>query len=436
MPTKNTVSPARAHLVEQVMTTLAHKRFSNHALDYYLQRAQLTAQDAALFTELYYGLMRFGHQLLYLADTFLKEPANLPAQIKWLLALAFYQKLYLEKIPDFAIVNESVNLARTATKNPAIIRLVNAVLRKFMANPEECRKNQPLWVRYSLPEWLARRWLEMWGDEKAEKIMQALLVRSPTYIRINTRLTRDDEALKGLLKMGIDVENTSVPHCFKLAGATGGVAQLPGYKSAHFFVQNISSQKIVPLLDIAPNQEILDCCAGYGGKALHCAEIIGDHGMLFIHDKDEKKMTATMERAKAGGFNCHRLSSHEKKFDRILVDAPCSGLGSIGSHPEIKWYRGVADMQKYATVQLEILEKFSKYLKTGGKILYVVCSIDHEEADGVVEKFLHNNPEFACDQSLVVEGVRGVRGFYILPDENGATGYYVARLISRNDSHA
>ncbi|MCP5464666.1 MAG: 16S rRNA (cytosine(967)-C(5))-methyltransferase RsmB [Deltaproteobacteria bacterium] len=428
------ISRARYHLVPLLNDLFSKKAFSGHKIDQVLKENHLSDKDRALFTELFYGFLRFGHRLLYFVDKFLPNPEKLPIKLKWALAIGFYQKLYLSKIPDHAIVNETVEIARHFIDPKTMPKVANAVMKKFLEHHHrfENLEDEPMWVQTSFPKWMADYLSEMWTPIKFFQIAQALNVASPTYIRVNQTRVSEQKLIMNLQKEGIHAEQTSLPNCLVLPSISLSPKDIPGYHSGHWTIQNMASQRIVRYLNPEEGDVILDACCGYGGKTLQLAEILKDKATIEYHDIIEKKMHAVDVRAEKMGFkHVARVQGFEPKYDRILLDAPCSGLGTISSHPEIKWFRSKEDIQEQNQKQLAVLKEYSQYLKPGGTLLYAVCSIDKNEGEGIIKTFLAENNDFEFDSSLETTFLDMEYGTYLLPTDKGESGYFFSRLIKK-----
>lgn len=439
-PKKLAISPARFALIPAIKEILGEQAFSGHVIDKILSEKNFSVADRALFTELLYGFLRYGHQLLAYADTFFTKPDKMPDIAKWILALAFYQKRQLSRIPDHAIVSESVEMARYYLGPKPFPGLVNAVLRKFLREPESFQKmlaSASLGFQTSFPDWLAKRLSGQWTPEGFTSIALALNSRAPTFIRINALKSTSEAVLKLFLDVEIACEKTNQPLCLVLPELSVSPVTLPGYAEGLWSIQNKASQLIAPYLAVQAGDHVLDACAGFGGKTLHVAELSGDQAFVDYFDLNSSKMEALGARvALMGIINVKPVKSWGKFYDRILIDAPCSGLGTIASHPEIKWFRTDKDLDEQTKTQLKVLQHYSQFLKPGGKLLYAVCSIDKGEGDGVIEAFLAGAKDFSKDPDFVTQGVNSKAGTYLLPSEQGETGYFFSRLNkSINGTH-
>lgn len=430
------ISRGRYQLIPVLSDLFAKKSFSGHKLDQTLKENHLTESDKALFTELFYGFLRYGHQLLFFVDKFLSQPEKMPPKAKWILAIAFYQKLYLTKIPDHAIVSEAVEMTkRFIGEDGPFPGVVNAILHKFLQNVHLFQKldDQPLWVQVSFPEWLTDYLVEQWSTMKFFQIAQALNTRSPTYIRVNQTKISEEKLILKLKNEGIECLQTGVSNCLVLPQLSVSPKDIPGYHEGLWTIQNMASQRVVKFLDVEEGDEILDACCGFGGKTLQMAELLRDKAQIHYFDIVEKKMNAVQTRAHQMGFkHVKPVMEFEQKYNKILIDAPCSGLGTISSHPEIKWFRTMQDLIDQRTKQTEVLRNYSQYLLPGGKILYAVCSIDKNEGEAIVKKFVAENSDFEFDPEFKTPFFDVPEGTYLMPTDKGESGYFISRLVRKS----
>lgn len=427
---KPAISQARYHLVPVLSDLFAKKSFSGHKLDQTLKENHLSDANRALFTELFYGFLRYGHQLLYLVDKFLANPERMPAKAKWILAIAFYQKLYLHKIPDFALVNDAVEMTRRFLNSDPLAHAVNAILHKFLENSQRFVQldDEPLWVQTSFPEWMSDYLSQMWSEIKFFQMAKALNSRSPTYIRVNVTKISEENLILKLTASHIVVHQTAVPHCLLISDLSLSPKDLPGYHEGWWTIQNMASQRIVRFMDIQEGHEVLDACSGFGGKTLQIAELTRDHVRLHYFDTVQKKMSAVETRVHVMGFKHVKPVTQFGQYHRILIDAPCSGLGTIASHPEIKWFRTPEDLQQHRHKQKEVLNTYSAYLMPTGKLTYAVCSIDKNEGEVVIRNFLEEHRDFEIDPDFKTPFEDTGLGAYLMPTENGESGYFFTRL--------
>ena len=327
--------------------------------------ARLSARDAALAGELVCGVLRFRAQLDFLITHFSGRPAaSLDREVRLVFELGIYQLRYLDRIPRHAAVSESVALVKRAHKRSAA-GLVNAVLRRVDRGPV-------IWgdraTALSLPAWLLRRWEAQYGEETATAIARAFLRPPERYLRVPAG--RRGEAAS------LPLEETAVPGCYRLLDGAA-----PGFRR-----QDIGSQAIPPLLDARPGQRVLDLCAAPGNKTAQLLESGADVTAADINLSRLKAMkTLPVKRVTLDGT---RELPFRQPFDRILVDAPCSGTGTLGRNPEIKWRIQMFSITAHQQRQRKLLRRALEILRPGGRLVYSTCSLEREENEDVVEQEL------------------------------------------------
>ncbi len=418
---------ARSAALEALLVIERNKAFADDVLDRCLnraQQAQMDARDRALTFELVYGVLRHRATIDWRLGLVSDRPLErLPLPVTMTLRLAAYQLLYLQKIPPSAAVNESVALvkptqAQIQTSGKDWSGFVNAVLRSLIRAPT------PPWpdpgldpvlslsTRFSCPSWLASRWLQRFGIDRAEDLCRATLAIPPLTIRTNTlRVTRDVLAA-GLAGDGYRVQTTKVSPVGLVLDKCGSVTALRQFHEGLFYVEDEAGQLVAPLLDPQPGERILDACAAPGGKATHLAALMQNRGEVVALDRNPGRLRALQE-------NCRRLGVTivtsvaadaskdlvppanrtlgrllDRPFDRILLDAPCSGLGVLRRHPEGKWQKEERELESRRTLQQRLLEQVSRLLRPGGLLVYSTCSTEPDENEEVVERFCKQHAGF------------------------------------------
>jgi 16S rRNA (cytosine967-C5)-methyltransferase len=338
------------------------------------------------------------------------------------LRIGAYQLLFLDRIPVSAAVSESVKLEKA--QRHRLKRdwsgFVNAVLRALMREPAppwppvEIHAAEALAVRYSVPEWLSRRWLDRWGLDRAVAACEQVSEIPPLTLRVNRlQITRDD-FLTRLHEAGFAAKATRVSPMGVVVEEGGAVPSFPGFSAGHFYVEDEAAQLIPPLLDVQPGDLVLDACAAPGGKATHLAELMKDTGRIYAADRSAarlKLLEANHRRlqhtsivplvADVRNPSWSRTLTHDigqrsdvVQFDRILVDAPCSGLGVLRRHPEAKWRKSSEQFERHQALQIQILDSAAVSLRPGGVLVYSTCSTEAEENEAVIEQFLRSHAEF------------------------------------------
>ncbi len=356
------ISPARIAAYE----VLRRVEGGGYASDLLRSRtAALSTRDAGLASEIVFGVLRFRAQLDYLIERYSGHPAaRLDREVALVLRMAIYQLRYLERVPPHAAVSEAVELIKRAHKRSAA-GLVNAVLRKVDRAPVPWPDAS---IELSTPAWLLASWERQFGSELAAGIARAFLKPPERYIRVPAG--REDEAAR------LDLAPTEIPGCYRLLGGEPG----------QFRLQDISSQAIVPLLELRPGQSFLDVCAAPGNKTAQALEtplnaVAADNKLdklLEIRDLDAALVV----------LDATRPMPFQRPFERILLDAPCSGTGTLGRNPEIKWRLKPEDLERHHRRQVAMLRQALGALAPGGRLVYSTCSLEAEENEQVVGEVL------------------------------------------------
>jgi 16S rRNA (cytosine967-C5)-methyltransferase len=425
------------------------KAYADILLDQALRTADLDERDRALLTELTYGTLRWRGAIdAQLTRHLHRSIAETDALIRNLLRLASYQLLYLDRVPAYAAVNEAVELAKRHGGRSAA-GFVNGVLRSLLRDirkgiaVENDTSAAALAVQYSHPEWLVHRWLDEFGPEQARALMLANNERPPLTLRVNSLKCHRDDLLDRFASAGIEATATPRSPLGISLPSAGAVESLPGFGEGLFQIQSEASQLVPYLLAPLSGERILDACAAPGGKATHIAELMKDRGELIALDLSARgieKIRANVNRLGLKSVRAVLADASEKlndsiaaPYDRILVDAPCSGLGTLRAHPEIKWQRDPNDIHRLSRLQSKILQRAAEYLKPGGILVYSTCTLTRDENEHNVEIFLARHSEFELQDAASYLPQRAkdmVRGsfFQALPQRDNTDGFFAARL--------
>lgn len=422
--------------------------FADRLIDRGLSTGTLTGPDRALYAELVFGVLRRQGTLDHILVQLLEKPmAELDPPALIILRIGLYQLTCLDRIPESAAVNESVNLAKLIT--PGASGLVNAVLRNYLRRRETIRfpdisanPAAAIAAVHSQPEWLVEQWIDQLGAAEAERLAEASSEQPPLTLRANTLRSSRDELLRECARHGIEAK----PCRFSSDGITitgrHSISTLPGFDAGLFAVQDEASQLAGQLLGAEPGERIWDACSAPGGKACHIAQLMGDRGELVATDISRSKLTLVNENTRRLGISSvstavadlHQPDTFPPgSFDRILLDAPCSGLGVIRRNPEAKWRLSSGDITRLGAIQKTVLKNAAARLKPGGILLYSTCSTSEAENELVVEDFLLHHPGF------VLENLNGIfaglsdliefRGmFRAWPHRHGMDGFFAARI--------
>ncbi|WNF07782.1 16S rRNA (cytosine(967)-C(5))-methyltransferase RsmB [Brevibacillus borstelensis] len=425
-----------------------HQSYSNLELKHVLNREELRAPDAGLVTELVYGTIQRRLTLDTALDRFIRGK-KVQTWVKNLLRLSLYQIRFLDRIPDRAVVHEAVEIAKRRG-HQGIASMVNGVLRNALRSPDLWDKlgsgddAARLSIEQSHPEWLVRRWAGQYGIEETRRILKSNNRPPRTSIRVNTLKSTRDELL-GKLREQFSAVEPSVVSPDGLVMEGGHAAGTEWFRQGLFTVQDESSMLVAPALAADPGMRVLDACAAPGGKTTHIAALMQNRGEIIASDVHPHKRDLIAQNAKRLGITIiepivsdalHLGEKNLGTFDRILLDAPCTGFGVIRRKPDLKWNKTPDDVKAIAELQYKLLESVAALLAPGGLLVYSTCTIEPEENQLVVQRFVKNHPAFELDRTLADDLPASVRdkidtteGFVqVLPHHFESDGFFIARL--------
>lgn len=423
--------------------------YSNISLDRNIeQEKHLSDIDRAFATEIVYGCVKNFILLDHLIQAYSSVKfTKISAEVLNILRMGFYQILFMNKVPASAAVNESVKLAGKFA-NKGAQGFVNAILRSFLRSGRQLhmpdKKNEPvkyLSIKYSFPEWLVKRWIDLFGERFSEELMKSSNDIAMTCIRIN-RLKTDKQALKQEFQnLGIGVSEGLYAEEALYLSHTSSISRLEPFKRGLFQVQDESSMLAVKVLDPKPGEIVADVCAAPGGKTTFIAELMVNSGKVFAYDIYEHKINLIKNAAQRLGINIidtmlrdAREKNNSIKADKVLVDAPCSGLGIIRKKPDLKYAKNEQHIKELSNIQKQILEASADIVKTGGCLVYSTCTVEPAENDEVAHWFLEKHTGFEKeDISLFVpdklKSSINKNGFLQLyPNIHGTDGFFIARF--------
>lgn len=449
-PPKN----ARELALYVLMDVEEKKAYSNLQLKHALAGKEWDSREVNLTTELVYGTLSRLNTLDWMISHYLSKPiSKLENWVKWLLRISFYQLTYLDRIPSRAVVHEGVEIAKR-WGHKGISGMVNGVLRNRLRNPEKAEipadlpPVQRISLTYSHPEWLVKKWIEQFGVEETEQMCEENNFPPEINLRANAlKGTREElmETIKNQLPKAYVQPSKVVPMGVVLS-ESGNIGQLPAYREGLCTVQDESSMLVGEALAPLPGMKVLDVCAAPGGKSTHIAEKMNNQGKVLSMDIHPHKLKLIEENGQRLGISIIETRAGDARevdrilngetFDRILVDAPCTGLGVIRRKPDIRWAKTEKD-EEIHRIQYAILCSAASLLKPEGKLVYSTCTVQREENQDVIQRFLQEHPDWELDSTLakdlpvlIGEKYATLKDGYvqILPHHFHSDGFFIARL--------
>ena len=378
------------------------KAYSNLILRNYLKKSNLKDIDKKLVTEVVYGTVKYKLSIDNILNKFVKkiDEQHISTII---LRSALYQLNYLDRIPEYAVLNESVEISKKLCKGKS--SFVNGVLRNYLRN-KDCIKNleNTLEQEYSFVSWMIKLFKDQFPDEYIN-IMESLNDRAEVCYRINSHKISKEEFVQRFANLDFEIIHKS-RNAIKIKNLSN-IFEDEVYKKGFVTVQDLSSQIVCEIMNPNENDFILDLCGAPGGKSTYLAELIRDNGKIISCDIHRHKINLISQNSKRLG-----LKSVEPKlndalilnedfvecFDKVLLDAPCSGLGVIRKKPEIKWFKNQQDLEQIINIQRKMIETSSNYVKSGGILMYTNCTLNKNENENIVKEFLENNKNFVLEE--------------------------------------
>ncbi len=433
-------------LAVNILSRVGKGSYSNLTLDATLNKAHLDERDAGLLTNIVYGVIQ--HQLtldFYLAPFIGKR--KLDGWVTVLLRSAVYQMVYLDKVPNRAIFYDSTEIAKKLG-HVGVAKFVTAILRRIDREgvPDVATIAQPitrLSVQSSTPDWLVQKLVDQYGMDEATAVLDDINHAPRAAIRVNDTVT---DVVDLTFRLETKFELTpSVISPLGLTATHGHLALTPEFGAGYYTLQDESSQLVAPSMRIEPSDKVLDACAAPGGKTTHIAQYLdpeqqGEVVALDLHPHKVKLIAQNAERLHlADRVTARALDARQvgdeyaaETFDKILVDAPCSGLGLMRRKPEIKYDKTQEDIDNLTHIQNDLLDAVVPALKVGGRLTYSTCTIAREENEEVVAAFLTRHPEFKQDTVYTERQLKknhATAGLQLLPSDYGTDGFFIASLI-------
>lgn len=413
------------------------------------RHSRLDERDRALLTELVYGVLRWQARLDWHIDQLSKTaPKKIAPAVRILLRLGLYQILFLDRIPAHAAVNETIEIAKSSQPKH-LVGFINGMLREAVRRGGEWNLPRPEadpaeWIAFetSHPSWFVRKFLPQLGFDETLELCRANNSIAPLTLRVNGLKAAPSDVLEWFSANGISVEPSSyLSHALKVSGLRKDITHLAPHADGSIQVQDEASQMISYIVAPKPGERVLDLCAGFGGKSTHMAILMENRGEILSVDKSAWKLEDLEENArrqsvsiiKTLAFDSLELSTDQAGlFDRVLIDAPCSGFGALRRNPDIKWRRHPKDPRRFSLLQKEFLGNAARFVKPGGVLVYATCTLFFEENDEVADSFSQAHPEWTIESAAdsLPEAARSIRQgpfFKSWPHRHGIDGFFAAR---------
>ncbi len=426
-----------------------NEAFTDIALDRVLGQHSLKNVDRALVSELVYGVVRRRRSLNALIDQLgKKKAAQQPPELLIILHLGLYQLRYLEQIPAFAAVSTSVEVAKTNGWKK-LAGVVNGILRTYIRQAENQEPLQlpsepisRLGILHSFPDWIVKIFMAQLGEEETEQLCTWFNQPAKIDLRINPLKTSLEEVNRKLAASGVHVANIPhLPQALRLTTSVGNVTKLPGFADGWYSIQDSSAQLVTHLLAPQAGETIVDACAAPGGKTTHIAELMGDRGTIWACDRHSQRLQKVQENAARLQLKSIKIysgdSGVETQFhhqaDRVLVDAPCSGLGTLHKHPDIRWRQNARKIKELTQLQQEILTNAASWVKPSGKLVYATCTLNPQENEAIIASFLQSHPhwkiELPLDNTPASFFVTSKGMIKVFPHRHQMDGFFMVKLI-------
>lgn len=443
---------ARDAAVRIVHKVIREGAYSNIAAKQELDENRLGRLDKALVTEIVNGTLRNLTRIDWVKSQFAKKNKIEP-WIEDIIRCGIYQIIFLDRVPDSAVCNESSELARKHG-HEGTVKFVNGVLRNISRNKEKleypdkdkdvCRY---LSVFYSHPEWIVEKWIKDYGIQFTEELLKANNEVPPFTIRCNSLKISKKQLMAMLVEENIECSDGIYnPEAIYIRG-TSSIEDKTSFKKGYYQVQDESSMLVAHIMNPRPGDLILDMCSAPGGKTTHIAELMENKGEIVARDIHIHKLKLVEENCKRLGVNIVRTELYDgmlldegslERFDKVLLDAPCSGLGVMRRKPDLRWKKEPENYRELAKLQRKMLELASKYVKPGGTLIYSTCTINKTENIEVVKDFLLNNQQFHLKSLIgkIQENVNcesSKEGYLeLFPNTHGTDGFFIANIERGN----
>lgn len=421
-----------------------NKAFVNIALKKSLKDPRLSSIDKSFVNTLVYGVIKHMNYCDWIISNYSKiKLKKIAPMLLEILRIGVYQIFFLDKVPHFAAVNESVNLSKKYSKGKSD-KFVNGVLRSILRNKEEILQHsfegdEKMTIQYSAPIWLVNMLKEQYPIEIVGNFFEESIKNAPITARVNRLKITKEELKSSLTAEGINVADGKLRDYSIIIDQFSDISKNPSYQKGWFIIQDEAAMMTVDLLDPKPGEKILDMCSAPGGKTTHIGEMIKDTPGLTARDIYDHKLKLIDENCKRLGLKNIQLelkdgltfySEDEKKYDKILLDAPCSGLGILRRKPDIKWNLKEEDIKAIIHIQKSLIKNAFDYLKPGGILVYSTCTINRQENEEVVHSLIENNQSASLLSLKDIDETILLNEHFVqtFPKEGRWDGFFMAKI--------
>lgn len=426
--------------------------YSHLLIDQAIQQEKVAKIDEQLLTEIVYGTLERKLTLDYYLAPFIQKQKKLQDWVRMLLRMSVFQMEYLDNVPTYAIINEAVEITKQKG-HKGIANVVNGVLRNVqrqgvreLALIED--EVERLAITTSHPLWLVNRWISEYGFDVTKEMCEVNMTKKPIHLRVN-QLKNNREAILQQLQAADIVASASSFIEEGIVITKGNVLKTNLLQTGDVTIQDHSSMFAAKSLDVAPQMQVLDTCSAPGGKTTYLAELMDNEGKIYAYDlhqnkiklidKNAKRLHLTNIETKAKDARTLREIHEEKSFDRIIVDAPCTGLGVLRSKADIKYNKQEKDIDNLQQVQLAILNEVAPLLKDDGKLVYSTCTVNKTENNDVVKSFLNEHQEYIVDEAYLRQAAEQLgekalitaEGLQLFPQTMNADGFFITRFVKK-----
>lgn len=437
---------ARSLALKIISAVFIDGAYANIALGRELSKSELSDYDRRFATELVYGTVKAKGTIDWILEQLSSRPlAKIEPYVLNCLRMGIFQIFFADKIPDSAACNESVKIIKSYM-HEGVAKFTNGILRSAVRAKENKAIVYPevkddakayLSLKEFHPDWLVKRWIKQFGFDDAEKICQYNNLPPNVTMRVNTLVTDRDTLLKKLAEAGFEAEKSKWSEDGIVCSKTTSLTAFLKDNFNAFYMQDESSMLVAGILAPQPGETVIDMCAAPGGKTTHIAQLMGNKGQVYACDIHEHKLGLISENAKRLKIDIIEpmlkdatefCPEWEGKADKVLVDAPCSGIGVLRRRAEARWRKTKKDLKVFPPLQTEILQNASRYVKPGGKLVYSTCTLEQAENHYIPAAFLENNPEWEYGEFKHPLTGESINELQILPQRDGIDGFYICVL--------